>query len=1351
MRTTLVSFLLYLSFMLTVNAQPYYYNPDISNILDAHGCTGCHGSTGGLSLNTYDDALAGGLNCGPAFLAYDVENSPIYNKSTEGVSNCAGGIMPPVGSGNDPVSAEELAIIAEWINTGALESAATACADLVIAAYTEGASFNKCIELYNGTGNDIDLGTYSLDVYSNGNDAVNASFELEGTITDGGYFLVCHPDEEIAGLNPDFTANFSYNGNDAIALNNGTSNIDVFGQIGVDPSDTGWMTDDCMTENQTWVKLTTGDECMYGSFSGTSDFSDALGNLYECSAADEGFAFNSFTEEPAECPELTPLADAGTVIDLCPGESVDLMLQVFGAEPADVVWEDGSTGMTFNTGALGNDACGMFSLTYTATVVGGTVADCPDDVSLTFTINVLPNLTAMADLEINDCGAILMDYCEDASVSYTVNGGDPVSNDVFEGTPGEGPYEVIFTLTDANCSMSLTTNVECGSGFECPVLAYPDDVQEDYTICAGESLTLDISIVSGATEDDVEWSTGETGTTSITYLSPLEVPCEGLNESVQAFVAYPELIECPDAFKIYNITVLPDPLAGINVSVSNCNIVLNDVCDGYDVSYSLNEGETQTGTDVVLDPGLNNVNFTISNDVCSATFSEEAACADVGPICPSLVPAEGLNPNIFICSGESVAFSVLVFDAEPEDVMWSDGTIGLDFNSPILTNLIDCNSSIQQLSATIPGELVEGCLEPFVLTLNVTVLPDPAANADIVVDNENCTIRLVGACEDTSVSYSVNEGDIQAGDSYETTAGNVESVAFFLENDCGMTSLEGTASCLTSTACPSLVVPAGVPLEYTVCAGESIPLMIDIENGVAEQIEWTDGSTGNTGMYTAPDFVECNGGMELWGAYLSETSDCAGDFVGFMINVVPSPSSVEILANEAACSITLLNTCPNFDISYSVNDGPAQDGGIYFAPSGTSGNIEFFVSSGNCEMPILSETFSCSGGGTGLPTGSISGVTWLDANQNGQLDFGEDVIPFVTISLYSLDGTMVIDNTSSEIGIYIFNNLPPGEYYLGFDAGPDYDPSTASYINADGQTGIITVVAGNTTEGINAGYISNEPTVCDLYPPLNINTVAINDCEAGTFRVLASISGGTPEATGNGFYNIITENGFAASVPIYEVFQIGVFPIGSSYTISATDANGCMSTLSDNSECTLPVSLINFEGNAQKEGNLLTWTSASEFNNAYYELASSTNGTDFKVVSHIGGAGTSSLLNKYQFLDINPAGLTYYRLTQTDYDGQRKDLGTIIVNRSANNNELAIVQTNCHNNCEEIRLQFTSTTHTPVNIALYNINGQLLYSQQVNANVGNNELNIVTPSLPNGMYLIRLDNGLTAISTKVLK
>ncbi|MFM2135510.1 MAG: hypothetical protein RL021_910, partial [Bacteroidota bacterium] len=54
----------------------------------------------------------------------------------------------------------------------------------------------------------------------------------------------------------------------------------------------------------------------------------------------------------------------------------------------------------------------------------------------------------------------------------------------------------------------------------------------------------------------------------------------------------------------------------------------------------------------------------------------------------------------------------------------------------------------------------------------------------------------------------------------------------------------------------------------------------------------------------------------------------------------------------------------------------------------------------------------------------------------------------------------------------------------------------------------------------------------------------------------------------------------------------------------------------------------------------------------YFTVERSMDGTDYKAVGTVDGAGTSNELKSYRFADHQPnAGRSYYRLRQTDMDG----------------------------------------------------------------------------------------------------
>lgn len=85
----------------------------------------------------------------------------------------------------------------------------------------------------------------------------------------------------------------------------------------------------------------------------------------------------------------------------------------------------------------------------------------------------------------------------------------------------------------------------------------------------------------------------------------------------------------------------------------------------------------------------------------------------------------------------------------------------------------------------------------------------------------------------------------------------------------------------------------------------------------------------------------------------------------------------------------------------------------------------------------------------------------------------------------------------------------------------------------------------------------------------------------------------------------------------------------------------------------LPIELLDFD--VKKVGNLVKvdWTTSSELNNDYFTVERSTDGESFVGIGNIIGAGTSHSELHYDFIDREPAiGTSYYRLRQTDFDGE---------------------------------------------------------------------------------------------------
>lgn len=123
-----------------------------------------------------------------------------------------------------------------FVTTVSAQSDETTAEDLFISEYIEGSSFNKAIEIYNGTGSAVDLSSYQVELYSNGASSASQTLTLSGTLENNDVIVLAHPSADQAILDQADEENGSvinFNGDDALALTKDNTLIDVLGEIGV--------------------------------------------------------------------------------------------------------------------------------------------------------------------------------------------------------------------------------------------------------------------------------------------------------------------------------------------------------------------------------------------------------------------------------------------------------------------------------------------------------------------------------------------------------------------------------------------------------------------------------------------------------------------------------------------------------------------------------------------------------------------------------------------------------------------------------------------------------------------------------------------------------------------------------------------------------------------------------------------------------------------------------------------------------------------------------------------------------------------------------------------------------------
>lgn len=94
----------------------------------------------------------------------------------------------------------------------------------------------------------------------------------------------------------------------------------------------------------------------------------------------------------------------------------------------------------------------------------------------------------------------------------------------------------------------------------------------------------------------------------------------------------------------------------------------------------------------------------------------------------------------------------------------------------------------------------------------------------------------------------------------------------------------------------------------------------------------------------------------------------------------------------------------------------------------------------------------------------------------------------------------------------------------------------------------------------------------------------------------------------------------------------------------------------------LPIELLYFKGKQTDEGNLLEWATATETNNNFFTIYKTYYPVNWTEVTKVDGVGTSSFTHFYKYLErVYFNDISYYYLTQTDYDGRVKEFDIIAI------------------------------------------------------------------------------------------
>lgn len=176
----------------------------------------------------------------------------------------------------------------------------------------------------------------------------------------------------------------------------------------------------------------------------------------------------------------------------------------------------------------------------------------------------------------------------------------------------------------------------------------------------------------------------------------------------------------------------------------------------------------------------------------------------------------------------------------------------------------------------------------------------------------------------------------------------------------------------------------------------------------------------------------------------------------------------------------------------------------------------------------------------------------------------------------------------------------------------------------------------------------------------------------------------------------------------------------------------------------LPVEFISFNASCDNANVKITWSTASEQNSSHFLVERSSDGTNFSSIASVTAAGNSSTTKNYSYTDSDAlSGLSYYRLTQVDFNGDSRNTDAVAVSPCGEDNVFV------WGNDGVIYTSINTPEDRQYIIEIYDLLGQKLYAEPVSAVKGNNRFQHEPSELASGIYLVQVVSSVNKATEKV--
>ena len=430
--------------------------------------------------------------------------------------------------------------------------------------------------------------------------------------------------------------------------------------------------------------------------------------------------------------------------------------------------------------------------------------------------------------------------------------------------------------------------------------------------------------------------------------------------------------------------------------------------------------------------------------------------------------------------------------------------------------------------------------------------------------------------------------------------------------------------------------------------------------------------------------------------------------------------------------------------------GGGGGGGFVFANSGSSNEVVTGGANGFTELGRATDTNSAAAGTAGMATTNTGDPSVLIGGAGSCLPSLTVAMSTTTPNVQRTAGAgssvnpalyeLTISNTGGRADNVIVLAALASNIF-------QYDPTYTPVFKLQRANGA--------TESISA--TGNIPSGANSTPQFGSSTLSIPAGATLSITFRATIAATAQDGFAYQANATVTYTNPLRTTTSATVTPGGNYAGGTNATLGAAGGQNYSASSSPNEDVTivkpLPVELTRFEVVAAGLDARLSWTTASEKNNAYFEVQRSLDGKQFETIGKRTGQGSTQAKTDYAYLDAGAGRLLagqpiYYRLRQVDYDGQEAFSPVRVVTFGPAATTAVALYPNPTAQNPTVTLDLTGLPAGAYQVQVRDLTGRLLQQQTL---AGGQRHPLAVQPLPMGSYLVTVHGGAIHLNLKLVR